>query len=1296
MIKITRFNSIRAKNVSIGLFLIAAITFSSVSGFIANIIHSPDNDELDNDELLNDFMNSIEQRGTDLSLNISTSSLETKGDDNRNQNIDELEFLNLTSDPIEENKPFTIKDAYLLVREIAKKDGLLFYDMFNCMSSDPLDIKYSDEVTYLSELGDPEFGPLSGIPVTYLIYQYLDSYPEWVAEDPSLYGVYDYIWFYLYYYESLGIIDNFNRGAVGSWLLSIKDSILDSIWVEEIDADITNDDGISAVSQDAYYLPGTYNIITMANIDLFAKFNNGKSVIDSFYMNPYPKPYNRMKNTDFFLFRTFYDHLTVEKEITKIEPIQLYEINNTDDLLISAQLLDDEGNGIPQPEDLDQNGRTLSFYIQVDNEWVLIDSDTTDPEGWCQIITSFLLPYGIYLFKVIFYGDEYYLSSEKFGLIEINREQTILRELDNVNVQTTDYVTLSAKLTDNELNPIGNKPISFSILLGGDWCDLGTSYTNEEGLVEFNWQVTTEPGTYMIKAKFYQDDYFVGSKAYAVATIEKEDTKIIISTMISDTHGKYDIIARLVEDDPQQVPIPDKEIDFRVNGWEPSQYTDENGIAKVSISLNTFDDISIEAEYDGSIYFHPSSEEHVKNFDEEWDFFNSYSDDMLIDLFEDYSDLSGSIIPNVAGSFFNFKQDLLDGSLSTGDDLQHIFDLSGYSYDVVLLGGNEVELQDFLYFPDTITGGDGIVTLSWGGMSFDIPWNPIALGDIPNVDDIYEFFHTFEWEDWLDKDISQDELFDLLGVDDIDEFIDYIKDWIGSIFEGDFTKWLNDELYVTFEIEFDIFDIPPWDTADEVKNWLEDFVKDVELPITLTIADFALDEWDNNRGDLFWEWIGDTLNLGFKYMDQFFEDILNNIIDILAFLGIDLWELLQDIFGNLLEDKAEALKEEFEDFLEDNQDDIIADVLAAEIMGDSTEVPDILNELPGNDFGDAIDFLYPLNPDDIELNPGDSWEDLIDNIGSVMGLFSFLGKDLDSEDMMDWYDDLNEDLEDDYWPYIAGDVSQIISNIPLTIDMDDLNAVFSNSYDIMDDWEDIGDMKYSDILDLSDFSLNDIFLNLDNDILDSSMLNLLTLLIDEDVIEEIAESVIDFAAEYFWWGNDFEVWLSFSWLLLLAIQLMCDALDGAGIADQTRADDLILIGLAIAMGVCAMIAKTHANNPLQKRMVDHFIGAAEDIIFSTLIEIWLEEGQSEIAGDIISSILEIHFAVTGVPETWENFEDYGFWVQLYWVFADVSLGISNSAWIWGYKFTNWYLVAASGIGQGVSFVMYYYAIQTYG
>ena len=96
---------------------------------------------------------------------------------------------------------------------------------------------------------------------------------------------------------------------------------------------------------------------------------------------------------------------------------------------------DDEDNNIPQLEDLDQEGRILTFYLEIEGEWSLIGQSRTDSSGWFNLTTSFLLPYGVYPFKVVFYGDDYYQFDERKHRLVGYRTKKLFQLGDGVMVR---------------------------------------------------------------------------------------------------------------------------------------------------------------------------------------------------------------------------------------------------------------------------------------------------------------------------------------------------------------------------------------------------------------------------------------------------------------------------------------------------------------------------------------------------------------------------------------------------------------------------------------------------------------------------------------------------------------------------------------------------------------------------------------------------------------------------------------------------------------------------------------------
>ncbi|MBN1330623.1 MAG: hypothetical protein JXA54_14210 [Candidatus Heimdallarchaeota archaeon] len=206
--------------------------------------------------------------------------------------------------------------------------------------------------------------------------------------------------------------------------------------------------------------------------------------------------------------------------------------------------------------------------------------------------------------------------AESFG----SEERTIIptSELLDVSLSSIitdyrDFTTLEATIKEDELTPVVNKTVTFSITEDGQsWNILGSSLTNIEGIATLNHQFTQLPGNYTIQAKVNEF-----SIAESFVLIEKEtlvweninlygnyrnnpgsaqQTSFKTTLLVKDNDG--DIVSNI-----------DFNFFYKIDGsfeWIPHYFsTNISGYADIAFAL---EDISI-GHYIETHYFSPASYE---------------------------------------------------------------------------------------------------------------------------------------------------------------------------------------------------------------------------------------------------------------------------------------------------------------------------------------------------------------------------------------------------------------------------------------------------------------------------------------------------------------------------------------------------------------------------------------------------------------------------------------------------------------------------------------------------------------
>jgi hypothetical protein len=1036
--------------------------------------------------------------------------------------------------------------------------------------------------------------------------------------------------------------------------------------------------------------------------------------------------------------------LIVQKENTELVFSKVFSINNTDLITLKTRFSDDENNTIPQSEDIIKDNRSVSFYISVNGEWELIGSSKVDLNGSVELETSFLLPLGFYTLKAEFLEDSFYLGTETSGIIEINRESTLIGDFPSLEVQTTDTVLFSAELTDNELEPISGKEISFEAFISSSWTKLTSVITEEDGIGATYWKASLTPGIYVIRAKFYEDDYFKGFEEYSSAEILKEDTKLELFGKVSQDQGKYDLFTRLLEDDLTPTPITGEEIEIWVDGSKFIRTTDTNGYATVSISIADFGDITASAEYSGSNNFISSNNAYTKTFDDEITFFAEYSEDQMVDLFNSYSSH-----PQAGKSFFNYKEDILDGSLSDTAHLQDFINILGLPYTVAKTGQSSFEFRDLAYFLDPVSGGDGIVKLIFRGMEKWFSFQP-QQGRTVNIGQEFTFKHNFTWkviEDvmgWIMETISLDDLLNDLNLDDFTDLLNFLVD-IGKEISGAVLSFNHNDTPYKVDIDFinidlsdllNILNLVNWGElvdwfiglVEGVNqfwtegliyqlrafkdlwgvwqfDWLKKSVFDGAMKGIWTVIDtiihifweivtktveittdlfpnHILPLWYKHVGDLFWHYIGDTLYLAFQYWTERFTDLTESKFAMLSRAGITAWELLDSISQNTKEERLESSIIELNENREETKNHFINEITTMhnDILEGIQSFANLVGLLPFDGIIGILNLFNTLDPNYINPENGISGNELFYEITQRLNIIKE-----NTEPII--FTELYEELSLKFETAIDLMINQIDqSNTPFNPDIETAENL-KNS--LIPDWNKIEDLKFSPLLSLDQL---DIFQLLPY--LESFDLIMITMIFVElPFIGDIAEWLIKGPFNSIFLNedlNNFQCWLIAA-LLLMIFTVVHDFVDANESNGWSYYDELLimLVGF-LTFQFSRAASKSEVPTSYDQRVAEYFIGAGRMIFAQAVYEAGSELLENYVAGIVTDELsdnymvfIDLIFTIYLGRETYESFEGEGLFYQRLWLTFDLIYGIPQSILPWIIK-----IPKATGIAVGLEIIAF--------
>lgn len=210
-------------------------------------------------------------------------------------------------------------------------------------------------------------------------------------------------------------------------------------------------------------------------------------------------------------------------------------------------------------------------YFKYNNKEV---TATTNSEGKATITIS-NLEKGDYTITYGFNGGAGYNDSQSSSVLHIINSTTILAGKD-LNMVYGDGSKFNVTLTDLDSKPLSNKTITFSIN--------GQTYTrttNSEGVASIS--INLIPGSYVISYSYSN----VGSKDYNNGTSNVVVTKQTLNiegndlVMLPNDGSAFEVAIT----DKDKNPIKDIAVLFNVSGVTYTRYTDESGIAKLTINL---------------------------------------------------------------------------------------------------------------------------------------------------------------------------------------------------------------------------------------------------------------------------------------------------------------------------------------------------------------------------------------------------------------------------------------------------------------------------------------------------------------------------------------------------------------------------------------------------------------------------------------------------------------------------------------------------------------------------------------
>jgi hypothetical protein len=217
--------------------------------------------------------------------------------------------------------------------------------------------------------------------------------------------------------------------------------------------------------------------------------------------------------------------IVVEEEATGIV-VDDASVQYSDSVELSATLTDDDGTPLP--------GKILSFDVP----GACSGSATTNAEGVATYLCGPVsLLAGDYAIDVSYGGEAgYYEATSGAGTLTVVEEATQLT-VDDLSVQYSDSVELSATLTDDDGTPLAGRSVVFVT----DACS-GSATTATDGLATFLCGPVSLPaGDYDIDVSYGGEaGYYEATSGAGTLTVEHEDARIRF-------HGGNPVAVRVLE-----------------------------------------------------------------------------------------------------------------------------------------------------------------------------------------------------------------------------------------------------------------------------------------------------------------------------------------------------------------------------------------------------------------------------------------------------------------------------------------------------------------------------------------------------------------------------------------------------------------------------------------------------------------------------------------------------------------------------------------------------------------------------
>ncbi|MHA1381869.1 MAG: Ig-like domain-containing protein, partial [Candidatus Helarchaeota archaeon] len=314
---------------------------------------------------------------------------------------------------------------------------------------------------------------------------------------------------------------------------------LNGSWIP-IGENTTNNNGSAVISYTPWILPGNYSLKVYFSGD--SLYRESEAVFN----------------------------VTVEKEFVRFRNVD-FIARYSDPSYLETQLQDDEGNPIPQFQDILKTPRNVSYYIyyyntsffnltlfnqtssnitimiQSENNqtqnitvemiWYHLGEVPTDYQGLAKLnYTPWIKPDN-YTMLVSFLGDDYYKPLVKYGNLTVQKEHTFLEfytnksvlqqenpnSINNYTMRYSDTINITVRLSDDE-GHLFPKARAINFTVDDLWFQ---DITDSNGTVIHAYTTWLLLANYNLTSMFYGDEYFISSNKSIPLQIDKEITEIV-------------------------------------------------------------------------------------------------------------------------------------------------------------------------------------------------------------------------------------------------------------------------------------------------------------------------------------------------------------------------------------------------------------------------------------------------------------------------------------------------------------------------------------------------------------------------------------------------------------------------------------------------------------------------------------------------------------------------------------------------------------------------------------------------